>query len=70
MGTLTEEILSRKVGRRVHAGEIIVVDLDLVMSHDTTTPLAMEAFYGLTCPNRQRRAKPNRSAASLIAAAS
>jgi 3-isopropylmalate/(R)-2-methylmalate dehydratase large subunit/methanogen homoaconitase large subunit len=32
----------------VHAGEIIVVDLDLVMSHDTTTPLAMEAFYGLT----------------------
>lgn len=50
MGTLTEEILSRKVGRRVHAGEIVVVDLDLVMSHDTTTPLAMEAFYGLTRP--------------------
>src|SRR5215470_14847946 len=49
MGTLTEEILSRKVGRRVQAGEIIVVDLDLVMSHDTTTPLAMEAFYSLTC---------------------
>jgi 3-isopropylmalate/(R)-2-methylmalate dehydratase large subunit/methanogen homoaconitase large subunit len=48
MGTLSEEILSRKVGRTVHAGEIIVVDLDLVMSHDTTTPLAIEAFYGLT----------------------
>ncbi len=48
MGTLTEEILGRKIGRTVHAGEIIVVDLDLVMSHDTTTPLAMEAFYGLT----------------------
>ncbi len=48
MGTLSEEILSRKVGRPVHAGEIVVVDLDLVMSHDTTTPLAMEAFYGLT----------------------
>ena len=52
MGTLTEEILSRKVGRRVQAGEIVVVDLDLVMSHDTTTPLAMEAFYGLTRPER------------------
>src|SRR5215469_6574271 len=51
MGTLTEEILSRKVGRRIHAGEIVVVDLDLVMSHDTTTPLAMEAFYGLTAPD-------------------
>lgn len=48
MGTLSEEILSRKVGRPVHPGEIIVVDLDLVMSHDTTTPLAVEAFYGLT----------------------
>ena len=48
MGTLSETILSRKVGRPVHAGEIVVVDLDLVMSHDTTTPLAMEAFYGLT----------------------
>ena len=50
MGTLTEEILSRKAGRPVRAGEIIVVDLDLVMSHDTTTPLAMEAFYGLEQP--------------------
>ena len=48
MGTLSEEILGRKLGRPVHAGEIVVVDLDLVMSHDTTTPLAMEAFYGLT----------------------
>lgn len=48
MGTLTETIMSRKLGRTVHAGEIVVVDLDLVMSHDTTTPLAMEAFYGLT----------------------
>jgi 3-isopropylmalate dehydratase large subunit len=54
MGTLSEEILSRKVGRPVHPGEIIVVDLDLVMSHDTTTPLAMEAFYGLT--RRERAA--------------
>ena len=48
MGTLSEEILSRKLGRPVHAGEIVVVDLDLVMSHDTTTPLAIEAFYGIT----------------------
>lgn len=52
MGTLTEEILARKVGRPVRAGEILVVDLDLVMSHDTTTPLAMEAFYGLEQPAR------------------
>lgn len=48
MGTLSEELLSRKAGYPVRTGDIVVVDLDLVMSHDTTTPLAMEAFYGLT----------------------
>jgi 3-isopropylmalate dehydratase large subunit len=58
MGTLTEEILSRKVGRRVHANEIVIVDLDLVMSHDTTTPLAMEAFYGLTSRRDGEDAEP------------
>ncbi len=69
MGTLSEEILSRNVGRRVQAGEIIVVDLDLVMSHDTTTPLAMEAFYGLThssptsAPDEAARAAEERAAA-------
>ncbi len=63
MGTLSEEILSRKVGRRVHAGEIIVVDLDLVMSHDTTTPLAMEAFYGLMRPEPTAASSPSGDAA-------
>jgi 3-isopropylmalate dehydratase large subunit len=66
MGTLSEEILSRKVGRPVHAGEIVVVDLDLVMSHDTTTPLAMEAFYGLTRHRDDRAPEP---APAAVAAA-
>jgi homoaconitate hydratase family protein len=48
MGTLTEEIFSHKLGRAVHAGETIVVEVDHVMSHDTTTPLAIEAFQKLT----------------------
>lgn len=47
MGTLTEEIFSHKLGRPVHAGETIVVEVDHVMSHDTTTPLAIEAFQKL-----------------------
>lgn len=50
MGTLTEEIFSRKVGRRVHAGEIVVAPVDYVMSHDNTTPLAIEAFRSLERP--------------------
>lgn len=47
MGTLTEEIFSHKLGRTVHQGETVVVEVDHVMSHDTTTPLAIEAFQKL-----------------------
>lgn len=69
MGTLSEEILSRKLGRHVHAGEIVVVDLDLVMSHDTTTPLAMEAFYGLTQDATADEQADERQRASVAAGA-
>jgi 3-isopropylmalate dehydratase large subunit len=47
MGTLVEEIFSYKLGRPVQQGELVVVEPDLVMSHDTTTPLAIEAFAQL-----------------------
>src|ERR1700674_1965194 len=48
MGTLTEEIFSNKLGRAVEQDETVVVDVDRVMSHDTTTPLAIQAFRKLT----------------------
>src|SRR5260370_11590146 len=48
MGTLTEVIFSHKLGRAVTQGETVVVDVDRVMSHDTTTPLAIQAFRKLT----------------------
>ena len=44
MGTLIEEIFSRKAGRSVAAGEILLLDVDYIMSHDNTTPLAIKAF--------------------------
>jgi homoaconitate hydratase family protein len=47
MGTLSEEIFSYKLGRTVEQGETVVVDVDHVMSHDTTTPLAIQAFRKL-----------------------
>lgn len=50
MGTLTEEIFSRKLGRTVAAGEIVVAPVDYVMSHDNTTPLAIESFEKLDMP--------------------
>jgi homoaconitate hydratase family protein len=44
MGTLSEEILSKNVGREVVQGEIIIAKVDHVMSHDTTTPLAIKSM--------------------------
>jgi len=44
MGTLTEEIFSRQLGRTVHAGETVVAPVDYAMSHDGTSPLAIQAF--------------------------
>jgi len=54
MGTLSEEIFSYKLGRTVQEGETVVVDVDRVMSHDTTTPLAIQAFRKLTQQNGGR----------------
>ena len=44
MGTLTEEIFSRRLGRQVRAGETVVTGVDYAMAHDVTGPLAIEAF--------------------------
>jgi homoaconitate hydratase family protein len=61
MGTLTEEIFSHKLDRTVEAGEIVVVNVDRVMSHDTTTPLAIQAFRKLTQLNGGRVFNAQRS---------
>jgi len=50
MGTLVEEIFARKAGRSVQAGEILLVDVDYIMSHDNTTPLAIKAFRDIGKP--------------------
>jgi len=50
MGTLIEEIFSRKAGRQVYAGEILLLDVDYIMSHDNTTPLAIKAFHAIGKP--------------------
>lgn len=50
MGTLIEEIFSRRAGRTVQAGEIVLLDVDYIMSHDNTTPLAIKAFREIGKP--------------------
>lgn len=42
--TLVEKIFSRKLGREVRAGEIVVAPIDLAMGQDGTAPLAIKAF--------------------------
>lgn len=44
MQTVAEKILSRKAGKTVHAGELVVVSVDGVMATDTTAPSALKAF--------------------------
>jgi 3-isopropylmalate dehydratase large subunit len=50
MGTLIEEIFSRRAGTTVNAGEILLLDVDTIMSHDNTTPLAIKAFREIGKP--------------------
>ena len=50
MGTLTEEIFTRRLGRRVEAGDVVVAGVDYAMAHDVTGPLAIEAFRTLNAP--------------------
>jgi 3-isopropylmalate/(R)-2-methylmalate dehydratase large subunit len=54
MSTLIEEIFSRKAGRPVSAGEILLLDVDYIMSHDNTTPLAIKAFREIGKPLRDK----------------
>jgi len=50
MGTLVEEIFSRRLQRGVAAGDVVVAPVDFAMSHDVTSPLAIEAFERLERP--------------------
>jgi 3-isopropylmalate dehydratase large subunit len=50
MGTITEELFSRRLGRTVHAGDTVIAAVDVAMAHDVTGPLAIEAFRTLDLP--------------------
>lgn len=45
--TMAEKILSRKIGRLVSKGELVVTDIDLIMAHDGTAPLAIQKLAEL-----------------------
>ncbi|MCK9590747.1 MAG: 3-isopropylmalate dehydratase large subunit [Methanoregula sp.] len=43
--TIVEKIFSRKCGRNIRAGEVVMTPLDGAMIHDITGPLAIQKFY-------------------------
>ncbi|TQV62949.1 MAG: 3-isopropylmalate dehydratase large subunit [Sulfurovum sp.] len=42
--TITEKIFSAHAGREVYAGEIVRVDIDMIIGNDITTPISIRAF--------------------------
>lgn len=46
--TITEKILSEKAGRDVTAGDYVEADIDAMIGHDVTGPLAIDAFEDVT----------------------
>ncbi|MFZ5590770.1 MAG: 3-isopropylmalate dehydratase large subunit [Bacillota bacterium] len=45
--TIIEKILSAHSGQTVHAGDLVVADVDLIMGQDGTSPLAIKAFENM-----------------------
>ena len=45
--TISEKIFSMHSEKDVSAGDIVIADLDFVMSHDGTGPLALETLKDL-----------------------
>jgi len=42
--TITEKIFSEHAGKKVHAGEIVRVPIDMTIGNDITTPISIRAF--------------------------
>ncbi len=42
--TITEKIFSEHAGKEVKAGEIVRVDIDMIIGNDITTPISIRAF--------------------------
>ncbi|ODV50081.1 3-isopropylmalate dehydratase large subunit [Methanohalophilus euhalobius] len=43
--TISEKIFSRASGKEVKAGDFVLANIDLAMTHDITGPLAVDGFY-------------------------
>ena len=48
--TLAEKIISEHVGRDVHAGELVIANVDVAAVQDGTGPLTVQEFKKLGIP--------------------
>jgi len=53
--TLAEKIFSKASGKNVSAGEFVVSNIDLAMTHDITGPLAVKGFYEIMEGKEEKR---------------
>jgi len=53
--TLSEKIFSKASGFFVKAGEFVVANIDLAMTHDITGPLAVKGFYEIMEGKEQKK---------------
>lgn len=52
--TMTEKIFSEHAGHTVSAGEIVRVDIDMIIGNDITTPISIRAFEESGAPKMAR----------------
>jgi 3-isopropylmalate/(R)-2-methylmalate dehydratase large subunit len=52
--TMTEKIFSEHAGREVFAGEIVRVEIDMIIGNDITTPISIRAFEESGAPKLAR----------------
>jgi len=61
--TLAEQILSHAAGHPVQAGDLVIVEIDRCMSHDSLTPEVIDALQGTL--NTERVYDPSRVAVMI-----
>ncbi|MBP2030620.1 3-isopropylmalate/(R)-2-methylmalate dehydratase large subunit [Methanohalophilus levihalophilus] len=53
--TIAEKIFSKASGKDVKAGEFVLADIDLAMTHDITGPLAVDGFYEIMRDKEEKK---------------
>ena len=51
--TVSEKIFSKASGSPVKAGDFVLANVDLAMTHDITGPLAVQGFYEIMKDQRR-----------------